>query len=60
MPAGGMKSATPWREVADEASRQKDPKKLLELTAELLLALEKREQQKHAQHGPRSLARTSA
>jgi hypothetical protein len=32
-----------WQEIAEEASKEKDPKRLVELTDELTLALDERE-----------------
>jgi hypothetical protein len=38
-----------WREIAEEASREQDPQRLLELTKELVLALTEREKRSHCQ-----------
>lgn len=35
--------ARPWQEIAAEASREKDPQKLIQLTQELERALEERD-----------------
>ena len=42
------KPSRPWQEIAAEASREEDPKRLLKLTRELELALDERDKQLRA------------
>jgi hypothetical protein len=43
MPQQGSKPARTWQDIAEEASRERDPKRLLELTTELEKAFEARD-----------------
>ena len=41
----------PWQEIAGEASREKDPKRLIELVQELELALDERQKEWRKKQG---------
>jgi hypothetical protein len=43
MSSDELRPARPWQEIAAEASREKDPQKLIQLTQELERALEERD-----------------
>lgn len=40
----GCRSVRTWQEIAEEASREKDPKRLIELTAELERVMAERDE----------------
>jgi len=55
-----MRPARHWRDIAEEASREHDPKKLLELTAELEQALAARDKKPaHSEPSPAKSTSTS-